>query len=134
MNNLTDFEDWELRDNDTSVENCLEDFYDQLRAWAQKNSEAKRLRAEVDSEIRLLRTYAASNGIDMTSLILPEGQFVWKERHSPITKELLLKYCEGLVSEEKLQQLFDRISAACEVKKYQIFQQARNRQRINGEE
>jgi len=70
----------------------------------------------------------------MTALILPEGKFVWKERHCPITKELLLKYCEGLVSEEKLQQLFDLVTAACEVKKYQIFQQPRSKQMCDGEQ
>ena len=60
MNNLTDFEDWELRDNDTSVENCLEDFYDQLRAWAQKNSEAKMIKKCVliiDKRVELSTKY-----------------------------------------------------------------------------
>lgn len=124
MNNEIDSDEWAQSDNDMYRENQLDDFYDQLRTWAQKNAEARKLRAEADAEIRLLRTYAATNDIEITALILPEGKFVWKERHSPITKELLFKYCDGLVSEEVLQQLFDRINAS-EVKKYQIFQQPR---------
>ena len=124
MSDKIDFDEWEPCDNDMHREDQLDDFYDQLRTWAQKNAEARKLRVEADAELRLLRTYAATNDIDMTALILPEGKFVWKERHSPITKELLFKYCEGLVSEEVLQQLFDRINAS-EVKKYQIFQQPR---------
>ena len=132
MRGMIDFDEWEQSNNDMCCEDQLDDFYDQLRTWAQKNAEAKKLRAEADAEIRLLRTYAATNDIDLTAFILPEGKFVWKERHSPITKELLFKYCEGLVSEEILQQLFDRINAS-EVKKYQIFQQPRSKQTFNEE-
>ena len=132
MNNGIDFDEWEQSDNDMCREDQLDDFYDQLRAWAQKNAEAKKLRVEADAELRLLRAYAGSNDIDMTTLIFPEGQFVWQERHRQITKELLLKYCEGLVSEEIVQQLCDRINA-CEVKKYQIFQQPRKKQTFDEE-
>ena len=122
MSDKIDFDEWEPCDNDMHREDQLDVFYDQLRAWAQKNAEARKLKAEADAELRLLRTYAGSNDIDMTALILPEGQFVWQERHRQITKELLLKYCDGLVREEIVQQLCDRINAS-EVKKYQIFQQ-----------
>lgn len=132
MNEAMDFSEWEQNSNEMYWEDRLDSFYDQLRTWTQKNAEVRRLRAEVDAEIRLLRTYAASNGIDMTALIFPEGKFVWKERHSPITKELLFKHCNGLVSEEILQQLCDRINAR-EVKKYQIFQQKRKKQTFDEE-
>lgn len=132
MNEAMDFSEWEQNSNEIYWEDRLDSFYDQLRTWTQKNAEVRRLRAEVDAEIRLLRTYAASNGIDMTALIFPEGKFVWKERHSPITKELLFKHCNGLVSEEILQQLCDRINAR-EVKKYQIFQQKRKKQTFDEE-
>ena len=133
MSDKIDFDEWEQSDNDMSREDQLDDFYDQLRTWAQKNAEAKKLRAEADAELRLLRAYAGSNDIDMTALILPEGKFVWQERHRQITKELLLKYCEGLVSEEIVQQLCDRINAS-EVKKYQIFQQPRKKQTFDDEQ
>ena len=133
MNNGIDFDEWEPSDNDMSREDQLGYFYDQVRTWAQKNAEAKRLRAEADAELRLLRTYAGSNDIDMTALILPEGQFVWQERHRQITKELLLKYCDGLVSKEIVQQLCDRINAS-EVTKYQIFQQPRKKHTFDGEQ
>lgn len=129
MNNGIDFDEWEQSDNDMCREDQLDDFYDQLRAWAQKNAEAKKLRAEADAELRLLRAYAGSNDIDMTALIFPEGKFVEKERHSPITRELLFKHCDGLVSEDVLQQLCDRINAR-EVKKYQIFQQTRKKSNV----
>ena len=132
MSDKIDFDEWEQSDNDMSREDQLGDFCDQLRTWAQKNTEARKLRAEADAEIRLLRAYAVSKGIDMTTLILPEGQFIWKERHSPITKELLFKYHEGLVTEEVLQQLCDRINAS-EVKKYQIFQQPRKKLTLDDE-
>ena len=133
MNNEIDFDEWEPSDNDMSREDQLGYFYDQVRTWAQKNAEAKRLRAEADAELRLLRTYAGSNDIDMTALILPEGQFVWQERHRQITKELQLKYCDGLVSKEIVQQLCDRINAS-EVTKYQIFQQPRKKHTFDGEQ
>ena len=132
MNDKIDFSEWEQCNDGMDFEDQKQDFYDQLRTWTQKNAEVRRLRAEVDAEIRLLRTYAASNDIDMTALIFPEGKFVWKERHSPITKELLFKHCNGLVSEEILQQLCDRINAR-EVKKYQIFQQKRKKQTFDEE-
>ena len=77
--------------------------------------------AEVNAEYRFLRDYAQSNGFDMTAFLFPEGRFVMKERSCPVTKELLLKHCEGLVSEEILQQLCDQTNAS-EVRKYQIFQ------------
>jgi len=51
MSNTIVFDDWEQRDSDMNRDDCLVDFCDQLRTWAQKNAEAKRLRAEVDSEI-----------------------------------------------------------------------------------
>ena len=41
MNNGIDFDEWEQSDNDMCREDQLDDFYDQLRAWAQKNAEAK---------------------------------------------------------------------------------------------
>ena len=132
MNDEIDFDEWERNNGGIDSEDRKLDFYEQLKTWVQKNAEVRRLRAEVDAEIRLLRTYAASNGIDMTALIFPEGKFVWKERHSPITKELLFKHCNGLVSEEILQQLCDRINAS-EVKKYQIFQQKRKKQTFDEE-
>ena len=55
MSDKIDFDEWEQSDNDMSREDQLGDFYDQLRTWAQKNAEARKLRAEADAEIRLLR-------------------------------------------------------------------------------
>ena len=69
----------------------------------------------------------------MTLTRLPEGKFVMKERHSPVTKELLLKHCEGLVSETVLNELFDRIKAS-EVRRYQVFQQQRKNRMFTLEE
>ena len=129
MNDKIDFSEWEQCNDGMDLEDQKQDFYNQLRTWVQKSAEVRKMRAEVDAEIRLLRTYAASNGIDMTALIFPEGKFVEKERHSPITRELLFKHCDGLVSEDVLQQLCDRINAR-EVKKYQIFQQTRKKSNV----
>ena len=103
MSDKIDFDEWEQNNDGLDSEDQIQDFYDQLRAWAQKNAEARKLRAEADAELRLLRAYAGSNDIDMTALIFPEGKFVEKERHSPITRELLFKHCDGLVSEDVLQ-------------------------------
>lgn len=133
MNNNCDFDEWELIDKQMGQEDQLNDFYNQLRIWTQKNVEVKKLRAEVEAEIRLLRNYASMNGIDMTNLIFPEGKFEWQERRCPITRELLLKHCDGLVSEDILQQLFDRIRSK-EIKQYQVFRQRRETTPFDGEE
>ena len=132
MNDEIDFDEWEQNNGGMDSEDRKLDFYEQLKTWVQKNAEVRRLRAEVDSEIRLLRNYASMSGIDMTSFIFPEGKFVEKERRCPITRELLFKHCDGLVSEDVLQQLCDRINAR-EVKKYQIFQQTRKNQMFDEE-
>ena len=129
MNDNIDFDEWEQNNDGMDSEDQRQDFYEQLQGWVQKNVEVKRLRAEVDSEIRLLRTYATSKGIDMTTFIFPEGRFVMKERSCPVTKELLLKHCEGLVSETVLNELFDRIKAR-EVRRYQAFQQTRKKSNV----
>jgi len=123
------FDEWEQHNDGMDSEEQKQDFYDQLQGWVQKNVEVKRLLAEVDSEIRLLRTYATSKGIDMTTFIFPEGRFVMKERSCPVSKELLLKHCEGLVSEDVLNELFDRIKAR-EVRRYQAFQQTRKKSNV----
>ena len=129
MNDNIDFDEWEQNNDGMDSEDQRQDFYEQLQGWVQKNVEVKRLLAEVDSEIRLLRTYATSKGIDMTTFIFPEGRFVMKERSCPVTKELLLKHCEGLVSETVLNELFDRIKAR-EVRRYQAFQQTRKKSNV----
>ena len=123
------FDEWEQNNDGMDSEDQRQDFYEQLQGWVQKNVEVKRLLAEVDSEIRLLRTYATSKGIDMTTFIFPEGRFVMKERSCPVSKELLLKHCEGLVSEDVLNELFDRIKAR-EVRRYQAFQQTRKKSNV----
>ena len=120
-------------DDKIDLDDRKQDFYDQLQGWVQKNVEVKKKSAEVDAEFRSLRGYAKLNGIDMTALIFPEGCFVMKERRCPVTKELLLKHCEGLVSEEILQQLFERIKAR-EVRRYQVFQQQRKNRMFTEEE
>ena len=132
MNDNIDFDEWEQNNDGMDSEDQRQDFYEQLQGWVQKNVEVKRLLAEVDSEIRLLRTYATSKGIDMTTFIFPEGRFVMKERSCPVSKELLLKHCEGLVREEVLNELFDRIKAR-EVRRYQAFQQTRKNQMFSAE-
>ena len=124
MNETFDFDEWEQHDDGLEYEERIQDFYDQLQGWVQKNVEVKKKNAEVDAEYRLLRDYAKTNGFDMTAFVFPEGRFVMKESRCPVTKELLLKHCDGLVSEEILQQLFDRIKAR-EVRRYQVFQQQR---------
>ena len=133
MNETFDFDEWEQHDDGLEYEERIQDFYDQLQGWVQKNVEVKKKSAEVDAEFRSLRGYAKLNGIDMTALIFPEGCFVMKERRCPVTKELLLKHCEGLVSEEILQQLFERIKAR-EVRRYQVFQQQRKNRMFTEEE
>ena len=120
-------------DDKIDLEDRKQEFYDQLQGWVQKNVEVKKKSAEVDAEFRSLRGYAKLNGIDMTALIFPEGCFVMKERRCPVTKELLLKHCERLVSEEILQQLFERIKAR-EVRRYQVFQQQRKNRMFTEEE
>ena len=107
--------------------------YDQLRSWAQRKNELKKQNAAINAEFRDVCNYALLNGIELTKYRLPEGKFIMKERHSPVTKELLLKHCEGLVSEEILQQLFDRIKAR-EVRRYQVFQQQRKNRMFTEEE
>ena len=129
MSDNIDFDEWERNNDGMDLEDQKQDFYEQLQGWVQKNVEVKRLLAEVDSEIRLLRTYATSKGIDMTTFIFPEGRFVMKERSCPVSKELLLKHCEGLVSEDVLNELFDRIKAR-EVRRYQAFQQTRKKSNV----
>ena len=57
MNDNIDFDEWEQNNDGLDWEDQRQDFYEQLQGWVQKNVEVKRLRAEVDSEIRLLRTY-----------------------------------------------------------------------------
>ena len=120
-------------DDKIDLEDRKQEFYDQLQGWVQKNVEVKKKRAEVNAEYRFLRDYARSNGIDMTVFLFPEGRFVMKERSCPVTKELLLKHCEGLVSETVLNELFDRIKAS-EVRRYQVFQQQRKNRMFTEEE
>ena len=129
MSDKIDFDEWEQNNDGMDWEDQRQDFYDQLQGWVQKNAEVNRLRAETDAEIRLLRTYAISRGIDMTTFIFPEGRFVMKECSCPVTKELLLKHCDGLVSETVLNELFDRIKAR-EVRRYQAFQQTRKKSNV----
>ena len=124
MNDEIDFDEWEQNNGGMDSEDRKQDFYNQLQGWVQKNVEVRKMSAEVNAEYRFLRDYAQSNGIDMTAFLFPEGRFVMKERSCPVTKELLLKHCEGLVSETVLNELFDRIKAS-EVRRYQVFQQQR---------
>lgn len=124
MNDEIDFDEWEQNNGGMDSEDRKQDFYNQLQGWVQKNVEVRKMSAEVNAEYRFLRDYAHSNGIDMTAFLFPEGRFVMKERSCPVTKELLLKHCEGLVSETVLNELFDRIKAS-EVRRYQVFQQQR---------
>ena len=133
MNGKIDFNEWEQNNDNMDFVDQKQDFYDQLQGWVQKNVEVRKMNAEVDAEYRFLRDYARSNGIDMTDFIFPEGRFVMKERSCPVTKELLLKHCDGLVSEAVLNELFDRIKAS-EVRRYQVFQQARKNQMFTAEE
>ena len=107
-------------------------FYDQLRSWAQRKHELKKQNAAINAEFRDVCNYALLNGIELTKYRLPEGKFIMKERHSPVTKELLLKHCEGLVSPEILQILIERIEAR-EVRRYRIFQRADKNQKSNQE-
>lgn len=120
-------------DDKIDLEDRKQEFYDQLQGWVQKNVEVKKKRAEVNAEYRFLRDYARSNGIDMTAFLFPEDRFVMKERSCPVTKELLLKHCEGLVSETVLNELFDRIKAS-EVRRYQVFQQQRKNRMFTEDE
>ena len=53
-----------------------------------------------------------------------------KERHSPVTRELLLKHCDGLVSPEVLKILIQRIEER-EVRHYRIFELRRKHQTAN---
>ena len=124
MNDEIDFDEWEQNNGGMDSEDRKQDFYNQLQGWVQKNVEVRKMSAEVNAEYRFLRDYAQSNGIDMTAFLFPEGRFVMKERSCPVTKELLLMHCEGLVSETVLNELFDRIKAS-EVRRYQVFQQQR---------
>ena len=133
MNDRTDFGEWEQNNDGMDLEDRRQDFYDQLHGWVQKSVEVRKMNAEVDAEYRFLRDYAQSNGFDMTTFIFPEGSFVMVERRCPVTKDLLLKHCEGLVSETVLNELFDRINAR-EVKRYQVFRQKRKNQTFAAEE
>ena len=133
MNDEIDFDEWEQNNGGMDSEDRKQDFYNQLQGWVQKNVEVRKMSAEVNAEYRFLRDYARSNGIDMTVFLFPEGRFVMKERSCPVTKELLLKYCEGLVSETVLNELFDRIKAS-EVRRYQVFQQQRKNRMFTLEE
>ena len=133
MNDEIDFDEWEQNNGGMDSEDRKQDFYNQLQGWVQKNVEVRKMSAEVNAEYRFLRDYAQSNGIDMTDFLFPEGRFVMKERSCPVTKELLLKHCEGLVSETVLNELFDRIKAS-EVRRYQVFQQQRKNRMFTLEE
>ena len=133
MNDEIDFDEWEQNNGGMDSEDRKQDFYEQLQGWVQKNVEVRKMSAEVNAEYRFLRDYAQSNGIDMTAFLFPEGRFVMKERSCPVTKELLLKHCEGLVSETVLYELFDRIKAS-EVRRYQVFQQQRKNRMFTEEE
>ena len=133
MNDEIDFDEWEQRNDEMDLEDQRQDFYNQLQGWVQKNVEVRKMSAEVNAEYRFLRDYAQSNGIDMTAFLFPEGRFVMKERSCPVTKELLLKHCEGLVSETVLNELFDRIKAS-EVRRYQVFQQQRKNRMFTEDE
>ena len=133
MNDEIDFDEWEQNNGGMDSEDRKQDFYNQLQGWVQKNVEVRKMSAEVNAEYRFLRDYAQSNGIDMTAFLFPEGRFVMKERSCPVTKELLLKHCEGLVSETVLNELFDRIKAS-EVRRYQVFQQQRKNRMFTLEE
>ena len=133
MNDEIDFDEWEQNNGGMDSEDRKQDFYNQLQGWVQKNVEVRKMSAEVNAEYRFLRDYAQSNGIDMTAFLFPEGRFVMKERSCPVTKELLLKHCEGLVSETVLNELFDRIKAS-EVRRYQVFQQQRKNRMFTEEE
>ena len=133
MNDEIDFDEWERNNDGMDSEDRKQDFYNQLQGWVQKNVEVRKMSAEVNAEYRFLRDYAQSNGIDMTAFLFPEGRFVMKERSCPVTKELLLKHCEGLVSETVLNELFDRIKAS-EVRRYQVFQQQRKNRMFTEDE
>ena len=133
MNDEIDFDEWEQNNGGMDSDDRKQDFYNQLQGWVQKNVEVRKMSAEVNAEYRFLRDYAQSNGIDMTAFLFPEGRFVMKERSCPVTKELLLKHCEGLVSETVLNELFDRIKAS-EVRRYQVFQQQRKNRMFTEDE
>ena len=130
MNGKTDCN--ELEQREMCREEIHKDFYDKLRIWTQKKSKLKKQNAKINAEFREFCNYALLNGIDLTGYQFPEGKFVMKERHSPVTKELLLKHCEGLVSPEILKILIQRIEER-EVRHYRIFQLSGKKQTANME-
>ena len=130
MNSKINNNEYKQSNENFSGEGQQRILYDQLRVWAQKKGELKKQNAKINAEFREFCNYALFNGIDLTRYQFPEGKFVMKERHSPVTRELLLKHCDGLVSPEILKILIQRIEER-EVRHYRIFELRRKHQTAN---
>ena len=132
MNSKVNINEFKKSNREFSGEDRKRVLYDQLRVWAQKKDELKKQNAKINAEFREFCNYALFNGIDLTRYQFPEGRFVMKERHSPVTRELLLKHCDGLVSPEILKILIQRIEER-EVRHYRIFQLSEKKRTPNME-